>query len=155
MYRSLEMVVAVAAVVAALWLDVPRLLLAPLVVLVLVLTGRRHWRDWKAQTDSPQLRRQLVILCGTAVVVSLPLVLGAIPPNNVYGFRTAVTRSGLDTWHTANAFAGSALIVAGVASAVVLLRLPPTTARWQLLAVYLVPIASAVAASFWYLNRLS
>jgi hypothetical protein len=36
----------------------------------------------------------------------IPLVLGIVPPNDLYGFRTAKTMSSRETWYPANRIAG-------------------------------------------------
>jgi uncharacterized membrane protein len=48
------------------------------------------------------------------IVVSIPLVMGVVPPNWIYGLRTAKTMSNPQIWYEANRHAGANLIVAGV-----------------------------------------
>lgn len=47
-----------------------------------------------------------VLLMGLAI----PLVLGKVPPNRIYGFRTPKTLSDPSIWYAANRFAGKATI---------------------------------------------
>jgi len=47
-------------------------------------------------------------------VVALPLVLGIIPPNRIYGFRTKRTLSDDGIWYRVNRFAGIAIMLASV-----------------------------------------
>ena len=101
------------------------------------------------------MRARLFASCVLVAIISVPLILGVVPPNGIYGFRTAVTRSSRAIWYPANAFMGWALLVAAVISAVLLTILPATVKRWLLLATFLVPMLGAIAASFVYLNRLS
>jgi hypothetical protein len=103
---------------------------------------------------SERRRAQLIASCIGLAVVSLPLILRLVPPNVVYGFRVAATQSSPAIWYPANAFMGSALLVAAVISASVLAVLPVTANRWVLVATFVVPVFVAIAASFVYLNRL-
>ena len=48
------------------------------------------------------------------IVVSAPLVVGVVPPNWIYGFRTAKTMSSPQIWYEANRHAGANLMAAGV-----------------------------------------
>jgi uncharacterized protein (TIGR04206 family) len=48
------------------------------------------------------------------IAVSIPLVIGVVPPNWIYGFRTAKTMSNPQFWYEANRHAGANLIAAGV-----------------------------------------
>jgi uncharacterized membrane protein len=48
------------------------------------------------------------------IAVSIPLVMGVVPPNWIYGFRTTKTMSNPQIWYEANRHAGANLIVAGV-----------------------------------------
>ena len=89
------------------------------------------------------------------LVVSIPLMLGLIPPNPVYGFRTRKTLSNRELWFRANRFAGSALFIAAGASAAVFLAIPEYASGRSIagLVVFLVPLVLAVVASFAYLRR--
>ena len=44
-------------------------------------------------------------------LISIPLICGIIPPNHVYGIRTAKTMSEPRIWYRANRFCGWALLV--------------------------------------------
>jgi len=48
------------------------------------------------------------------IAVSIPLLMGLVPPNWVYGFRTAKTMSNPEIWYEANRHAGANLIAAGI-----------------------------------------
>jgi uncharacterized membrane protein len=87
--------------------------------------------------------------------VSIPLILRIVPPNRLYGFRTAQTLADRDLWFRANHFAGWALLIAAVTSAA-LLSLVPESARSipaYELAAFVVPLIIAVVASFVYLRK--
>lgn len=105
--------------------------------------------------DTQRKRAQLIALCVVLVIISIPLILRVVPPNGLYGFRTASTQSSSAIWYPANAFMGWALLVAAVVSAILLMILPATVKRWLLWATFLVPVCGALVASFVYLNRLS
>lgn len=44
--------------------------------------------------------------------VSIPLVLGKVPPNKLYGFRTRKTLGNRDIWYQANYTGGQNMIIA-------------------------------------------
>jgi uncharacterized membrane protein len=48
------------------------------------------------------------------IAVGIPLVVGVVPPNWIYGLRTAKTMSDPQIWYEANRHAGANLIAAGV-----------------------------------------
>ena len=50
------------------------------------------------------------------LAVSVPMILGKVPPNSVYGFRTPKTLSSQDVWYPANRAAGWLMLVAAVIS---------------------------------------
>ena len=104
--------------------------------------------------ETQRKRIQLVASCVLLMIISIPLILRVVPPNGVYGFRTASTQSNSAIWYPANAFMGWALLVAAALSAFVLVILPATVKRWLLWAVFLVPVLGAIVASFVYLNGL-
>ncbi len=63
------------------------------------------------------------------VVLGLPLALGKVPPNSLYGFRTPATQADPDLWYPVNARTGQDLIGAGLVlagEAWVLPRLVPS-----------------------------
>ena len=55
-----------------------------------------------------------VVLGGLMVLVAIPMMLGIIKPNRVYGFRTKKTLSNEKIWYKANAFGGWALFLGGL-----------------------------------------
>lgn len=55
-----------------------------------------------------------VLLPIVNILISLPLVLRAVPPNRLYGFRTRKTLTNPDVWYEANYKGGVGLIVASV-----------------------------------------
>lgn len=53
------------------------------------------------------------LLPAILAVLAVPLAIGMVPPNGLYGFRTPKTLSSPDIWYPANRFAGWLMIVAG------------------------------------------
>ncbi|WP_425509584.1 SdpI family protein [Usitatibacter rugosus] len=98
----------------------------------------------------------LLVPCGIILVASIPLMLGLVPPNRLYGFRTRETLGNRDLWFRANRFAGFALFVAAGASSIVFLVQPEYASGRSLagLLVLLLPLVTAIAACFVYLQRL-
>ena len=96
-----------------------------------------------------------LVPCVIILVASIPLMLGMIPPNRIYGFRTQQTLSNRELWLRVNRFAGFALFIAAGASVAVFVAIPEYASSRSLagLAVFLVPLIVAVVASFAYLRR--
>lgn len=155
MSKPSDLLVVVLVVVAVTWFNVPKLILPGLVV---TMGGLSIYR-WRRQSQDPaaaeRYRWQLVASTIVLAGISVPMILGLVPPNGVYGFRTAVTRSSPDVWYAANTFLGWGMLLAAAGAAAALVWLPRTANRGVLLAAFLVPIFGAVLASFIYLDRLS
>lgn len=93
------------------------------------------------------------------VVVAVPLILNKVPPNGLYGFRTPKTLSSPAVWYPANRRSGIYFALAG--AAMLILQTLLRAAGWSpeklpglLLAIVLIPIGAALAASFAYLRKL-
>ncbi len=56
------------------------------------------------------------VLPGVAIVVGIPMVLGIIPPNRFYGYRTRKTLSSAAIWYPANRAAGWSMVLCGAAA---------------------------------------
>lgn len=78
-----------------------------------------------------------------------------MPPNGAYGFRTRQTLADPELWFRVNRFAGCALFIASGVSATIFLLRPNLAAGSSLtgLAVFVVPLVIALAASFAYVQR--
>ena len=100
-------------------------------------------------------RMLLSMACLLLAVVSIPMILGKVPPNSIYGFRTKRTLSSPDIWYPANTFSGWALLLAAVFSLATLWFLPVAILAhpWIPLAAILVPLCVSAIASFLYLRR--
>lgn len=72
------------------------------------------------------------------LVLAFPLILGLIPPNRVYGIRTAETLVNEQRWYQVNRYGGWAFLVSSLFYLGVAARFPSTTAgetdlgRWLL-----------------------
>ena len=155
MSRASDLLVLLLVIAAVVWLNVPKLLLPALFLTIVSLSVYRWRREGQEPMAAERYRSRLIASCVVFIVSSVPLILRAVPPNGVYGFRVAATQSSPAIGYPANAFMGWALLVAAVISAVLLTILPVTVKRWLLLATFLVPVLGAIAASFVYLSRLS
>ncbi len=95
------------------------------------------------------------IACLVLAVVSVPMILGKIPPNSTYGFRTALTLSSPDIWYPANRFSGWTLLIAAGVSLAILWLLPYEflTRPLILLATFVVPVLLSLVSSLIYLRR--
>jgi hypothetical protein len=92
--------------------------------------------------------------------ISIPLILGKIPPNGLYGFRVKKTIENPDIWYPANAYAGKWLLATGlcmVLAALVLALIPGITIdvySYGILLVWGIVFTIALVASFRYLKSL-
>ena len=56
----------------------------------------------------------MFLFCGLLFIgISIPLILGKIPPNHWYGFRTRKTLSNKEIWYKANKYMGKDLAILG------------------------------------------
>jgi uncharacterized membrane protein len=89
-------------------------------------------------------------------LLSIPLILKVVPPNQFYGFRTPSTVASPSLWYRANAFAGWALLVGAVVSAFLIWGMSsgalPSVAPDVV--AFALPVVIAVLASFVYLHRI-
>lgn len=65
-------------------------------------------------------------LLGPAVLIvaTIPMILGIVPRNPLYGFRTQYTMSSDEVWYPANRIAGVAILVSGLVWAGLAIVLP-------------------------------
>jgi uncharacterized membrane protein len=66
----------------------------------------------------------VTLACALIAVVSIPLILGKVPPNHIYGFRTSRTLSSPEIWYPANAFCARAMLIAMALTAVLTWAVP-------------------------------
>jgi uncharacterized membrane protein len=109
----------------------------------------------------PGLAGKLAILSIVPVLtiaLSIPMVLGKIPPNRFYGFRTRKTLSNPEVWYRANRLAGIDLIVASLASllasALVIPLLPEQAAVSASVLLFAIGAMLATGIGFWQIRKL-
>jgi uncharacterized membrane protein len=94
------------------------------------------------------------------MALAVPLIMGKIPPNGLYGFRVKKTMENPDIWYPVNTYAGKWLLVAGLVMALAALGLyfiPGITLdmyAYAVLAVWVVMFGTALVASIRYMNSL-
>jgi uncharacterized membrane protein len=98
-----------------------------------------------------------LVPCAIIAIASVPLMLNVVPPNRVYGFRTKQTLANRELWFRANRFAGCSLFIAAATSAAIFVARPEYASGRSLvgLAVFVVPLVTALVASFAYVRQTS
>ena len=103
----------------------------------------------------------LFIISGAVLVVlSVPMIMGKIPPNGLYGFRVKKTMENPDIWYPVNAYSGKWLLVAGlglVLAAVALFFVPGISLEvysYAVLAAWVILFTVAMIASIRFMNSL-
>ncbi len=71
--------------------------------------------------------------------LSIPMIMGKIPPNGLYGFRVKKTMDNPEIWYTVNAYSGKWLLAGSLV---------------QALAVWVVIFGAVLTASIRYLNSI-
>jgi uncharacterized membrane protein len=96
-----------------------------------------------------------LVASGVVAAAAVPLVLELVPPNRLYGFRTAQTLSDRELWFRTNRFAGWALLVAAAASVSAYVFAPELASGRSFLGliVFAVPLVLALLASAAYLRK--
>lgn len=94
------------------------------------------------------------------VGLGIPLALGKVPPNRLYGFRTKRTLADAGLWYAANRFLGLAIIIAGMVTVVGTLilflvggGLTLIEAAVLLSVIALVPLLGSIVAALVYYWR--
>ena len=68
--------------------------------------------------DLSQFSRKLLAFPPLIIAaISLPMALRLIPPNRIYGFRTAASLASRDVWYTSNFWAGMTGVALGITGA--------------------------------------
>jgi uncharacterized membrane protein len=97
----------------------------------------------------------LLVASALVAATSIPLMMGIVPPNRVYGFKTPRTLADKSLWYKANSFAGWALFAAALVSAILLAAIPPPAVpKLASVGMFVGPILAAVLASFLYLRAI-
>ncbi|MBN2556482.1 MAG: SdpI family protein [Anaerolineales bacterium] len=93
-------------------------------------------------------------------LLGVPMALGRVEPNSLYGFRVRATLDDAELWYPANRYAGRRLIEAGIVStlAAVGFTLLPDLSEdayaWAYTGLMLTALTLVVVRSFRYLKRL-
>jgi uncharacterized membrane protein len=90
------------------------------------------------------------------LIVAVPLVLGVIPRNRLYGFRTRRTLTNDAVWYPVNRFAGFGIMIASAIYGAVAVARPYDRdfSVWLLhLAAFAIPLVMAIIVSGWYSSR--
>jgi len=91
---------------------------------------------------------------------SIPLVLGKIPPNGLYGFRVKKTLENPDAWYPANRYTGKWLLATGLLTAITAIGmyfipgLSVDAYALGFLAIFGVAFATSIVMSVRYINSL-
>jgi hypothetical protein len=100
------------------------------------------------------------IPAGIILLLALPLILGLITPNRIYGVRTVETLSDQQRWYRVNRFGGLALSVSSLLYLAVAALFPSVVAgetllgRWMVhLGVFAVPLAISLLLIRSYLKQ--
>ena len=103
----------------------------------------------------------LFLLSGLLLAaISIPMIMGKIPPNGLYGFRVKKTMENPEIWYPVNAYSGKWLLAAGLVqalAAVIAYYIPGISLdiyAYIVLAVWVVVFGIALTASIHYLNSL-
>jgi uncharacterized membrane protein len=89
-------------------------------------------------------------------IVGVPLALGVIPRNRLYGFRTRRTLADDAVWYPVNRFTGFGIMIASAIYGVVATARPYDRdfSVWLVhLAAFAIPLVLALIVSGWYLSR--
>jgi uncharacterized membrane protein len=107
--------------------------------------------------------RSLFLIGFPTILISLaiPLILGRVPPNGYYGFRTSKTLSSPAIWYPANRASGWYLLCAGILCLAANLAIAAFRPDWfagqnisRVAFLFLFAVLCSLAASFLYLRRL-
>jgi len=96
-----------------------------------------------------------LIGAGAIAAISIPMILKMVPPNPIYGFRTPATLSNRALWYQANTFAGWALLIGAMVSAVLIVAMDCGVLLGVIpeVGAFLLPTGIAVAVSFVYVRK--
>jgi len=101
------------------------------------------------------------VMAGLAfILISIPPILGKVPPNRWYGFRVYKTLSDERIWYAANRVMGYDMLIAGLVivigavAAARLVRGNPRRANRICFLIFLLSLVAALAHGYWALNRM-
>lgn len=103
--------------------------------------------------DRPFLIPSIIFL-----ILSIPLILGLVPPNRGYGIRTPKTLSGPQLWYNANRFGGWALLASSGISLAMTLVSPSAETDFMVwlchLAAFSIPLLVSLLLIRRFIRRL-
>jgi uncharacterized membrane protein len=74
--------------------------------------------------DLSAFKKKLLLFPSLLIAaVSLPMAMDLVPPNRVYGFRTAASLASAEVWHESNLWAGRTGVALGLAGAFLTYRM--------------------------------
>ena len=104
----------------------------------------------------------IFILSGVVLaVVSVPLMMGKIPPNGLYGFRVRKTMERPEIWYPVNKYGGERLLMVSlmlIVAAVGFTYFPGIAIdiySYAVLITWMVGASIAIVSSFRYMNTLT
>jgi uncharacterized membrane protein len=104
------------------------------------------------------LRHPFLIPSVIFFLLSIPLILGLVPPNRGYGIRTAKTLSEPRLWYSANNFGGWALLISSGIYLVMTLVSPSADRDFTVwlihLAAFAIPLLLSILLIRRYISRL-
>jgi hypothetical protein len=92
--------------------------------------------------------------------VSVPLILGRIPPNGLYGFRVRKTMEHPEIWYPVNKYGGQRLLLSSVQLILAAIGLtfipglPLDIYAYGVLIIWVIGSSLGIGAAFRYMNRL-
>jgi uncharacterized membrane protein len=103
-----------------------------------------------------------LFVCSGALLalLSLPMILGKIPPNGLYGFRVKKTMENPDIWYRVNTYSGKWLLCIGVVTILTAAGLylvpgiPENLYAYAILAIWVIVFSVAIIKSARYMNSL-
>lgn len=98
----------------------------------------------------------LLLAPAILILISLPLMLGKVKPNGLYGFRTKKTLSNERIWYKANKFTGWALVLSSIITGALILvmRSSETTYNETALFYVFLPIIIGIVIAAVYVKTL-
>ncbi|HEX8063239.1 MAG TPA: SdpI family protein [Allosphingosinicella sp.] len=106
-------------------------------------------------SDDPNLsafKKKLLLVAPLLIAaVSLPMALGVVPPNRVYGFRTSASLASPEVWYSSNLWAGGTGVALGLAGAFLTYRM----LKSRPLSAMTAATATGIALSALFLSSLA
>ena len=102
------------------------------------------------------LRQPFAIPAVVIFISSIPMAVGMVPRNRLYGFRTKKTLADEPTWFRVNRFAGVGIMIASVMYFTITIGKPfdGDFRIWLVhLAAFVIPLAAALAITAAYAKR--